>query len=93
MSVPGQTISSPRHYSPFWPMLLLLVAVLIDMGWKWRELHRQHNLIYAEIVRLEPEADAARNTNKGLEIIFTDIKILASSDEEARAIVEKAFGR
>jgi len=80
--------ATPR-YSPFWPLLILLAAVLIGMGWRWSELRQQMNQTRDQVQRLEPAAGQARNINNGIKIFMNDLKGLMSADAGARSIVER----
>lgn len=80
---------APRNglYSPFWPLLALLLAVFISLGWEWLVLRGQVAELQKEMAGLEAPAGQARNLNRGLQLFMDDLNKLTAADSEARAIV------
>ena len=82
---------SPRTYSPFLPLLILLIAFLISTSWELRELRQQNRQLRDQVQRLEPSAGQAQNINRGINLFMTDLRGLAATDAEAKAIIERHF--
>lgn len=82
---------SPRSYSPFWPLLILMIAFLIGMSWELRELRQQTRQVRDQVQRLEPSASQAQNINRGINLFMADLRGLAATDAEAKAIIERHF--
>lgn len=84
-----QESAPPATFSPFLPMALVTVSVLIFLGWQTAQSVRQHATLIRLSDRQELLASQAAQTENQLQALMMDLLQLAKTDEDARAIAAK----
>ncbi|MDA0576793.1 MAG: hypothetical protein O3B24_01705 [Verrucomicrobia bacterium] len=76
-------------FSAFWPLCLLGASLFIFLGWQLTESIRQNQQLAIATKQQEALAGRAAQTESQLQSIMMDLLSLASTDDEAKAIVTK----
>ena len=79
----------PAGASPFWPLLVVILTVLVVVGWQFTIVRQQRAMLATEVVQRERVVQQARNVEAGLQRLIADLSGLAGTDNDARAILEK----
>jgi hypothetical protein len=83
------TGESSRAFSPFWPMIIVIVAVLMSLAWQWTLVRNQCAQSKDQISRLEVSAVPAQQMIASLHLFMKDVTAVGSQDPEVGAILDK----
>ena len=89
MSMNPQETNNAPVFSPFWPVFLLALSLVIFLGWQTTQSVRQ----YIASIRLADQqallAGQATQTEANLQAMMMDLLKLSQTDADAKAIVAK----
>ncbi|MEI6647623.1 MAG: hypothetical protein WCP12_16415 [bacterium] len=81
--------SSRNTYSPFWPLCLMALSLIIILGWQLTVGVQQYLGSLRMVDQQAVLATQAAQTESKLQSMMTDLLFLAKTDKEAQAIVAK----
>jgi hypothetical protein len=81
--------SSDHHFSPFWPLCLMALSLMIVLGWQLIVGVQQYLGSLRMVDQQAVIANQAAQTESKLQSMMTDLLLLAKTDTEAQAIVAK----
>lgn len=81
--------SSNTTFSPFWPLCLMALSLVIFLGWQLNAGLQQYRVSRQMIEQQAVLANQAAQTESKLQAMMTDLLRLAKTDAEAQAIVAK----
>jgi hypothetical protein len=77
-------------YSPFWPLLILLIGLLLWSGYQMVTTYSQASELAAEFKAAQPDLATARTLNTRLYSLAQDLVETAPKDPYAAQIVKEA---
>jgi hypothetical protein len=82
--------ADPRTASPFWPMLLLALALLGFFGFQTAQLWRERGQLEQALTALQPQVEAASRSRSAIDRLALNTNRMAEQgNANARAIVEE----
>lgn len=81
--------SSNTTFSPFWPLCLMALSLVIFLGWQVNAGLQQYRAALRMVDQQAVLANQAAQTESKLQAMMTDLLLLAKTDAEAQAIVVK----
>jgi len=81
--------SSNTSFSPFWPLCLMALSLVIILGWQLAAGIQQYRGLLQMADQQAVLAKQAAQTESKLQSMMTDLLLLAKTDTEAQTIVTK----
>ena len=81
--------SSNTQFSPFWPLCLMALSLVIILGWQLTAGIQQYRFSRQMLDQQAVMAKQAVQTESKLQSMMSDLLLLAKTDKEAQAIVAK----
>jgi hypothetical protein len=81
--------SSNTPFSPFWPLCLMALSLVIILGWQLIAGIQQYRTSLQIVDRQALLANQAAQTESKLQAMMADLLLLAKTDTEAQMIVSK----
>lgn len=76
-------------YSPFWPLCLMALSLIIILGWQLTAGIQQYLGSLQMVEQQAVLANQAAQTESKLQSMMSDLLLLAKTDAEAQAIITK----
>ena len=83
--------SSSENYSPFWPLLILILAVLIWSGYQVYSTNKQRSLNEQQFQAALPTINEAQNVSNRYVALMKDLVETSQKDQAAADIVKAAI--
>ena len=77
-------------FSPFWPLLVLIVGLIIWFGYQTYAAYTQSTAFATEFKNAQPTISAAQNAESKLFAVFQDLQQTAVKDQYAAQIVKES---
>lgn len=77
------------NYSPFWPLCLMALSLIIILGWQLTAGIQQYLGSLQMVDQQAVLANQAAQTESKLQSMMSDLLLLAKTDAEAQAIITK----
>jgi hypothetical protein len=78
-----------KHYSGFWPLLILNLAFLTILIWQLVLISTEKSNLQAQLESRKTLVEQSKNAQSDLEKLVRDLLDLSQKDPQAKAIVEK----
>ncbi len=88
--MPEEEYEEVYEYSPFWPLLILLVGLTLWAGYQLYAMNTQRMSIVAEYQQLAPNLEPAQTIQKRFYAFCQDLYQSSAKDQYAAQIVKEA---
>ena len=83
------TPSTDKVYSPFWPLALLAISLIVVFGWNAYQASDQRSTLTRMLYQQEVLVVQGRQAEEKFKAMLDELVTLSRTDPEAAAIVKK----
>jgi len=87
---PGfQAEEEARTHTPFVPLVLLSAGFVLLLSWQVLSAWNTRSLLRQQFTQQQPQVEMSQKIQQSVQILVNDLMNLATTDPEARQIIEK----